>query len=441
MTMLAVQVIQTKRDGGQLSPDEIQAFVDGVAKDTWSEGQVAAMAMAIFLRGMQRDEIVALTRAMLHSGDVMRWEGASALPGPVLDKHSTGGVGDKVSLMLAPIIAVCGGVVPMVSGRGLGHTGGTLDKLEAIPGYRIDPPPDELLRILREVGCAIVGASARIAPADRRLYGIRDVTGTVESIPLITASILSKKLSAGLQSLVIDVKVGNGAFADSLPMAQALATSLVQVAQAAGLPTEALLTDMNQTLGFTAGNALELVETLDFLDGTAQEPRLLEVTLQLAARMLRLAGLQPTHDAAYAAARDALTSGRAAERFARMVAALGGPADVFAAGRALPPAPVQRDFGAPRDGVLAAMNTRAIGHAIVALGGGRRRASDVIDARVGFSHCRPLGTVLKAGEPLLRIHAASDAAADEAAATLARCLTIADSAPALSPVIVEAITG
>jgi thymidine phosphorylase len=437
--MLPVQIIQTKRDGGTLSNEQIQSFVQGLTDESWGEGAVAALAMAILIRGMQRDEVVALTRAMLHSGDVMDWSGAR-LNGPVVDKHSTGGVGDKVSLMLAPIVAACGGVVPMVSGRGLGHTGGTLDKMQAIPGYRVDPPREQLDRVLREVGCAIIGASARVAPADRRLYAIRDVTGTVESVPLITASILSKKLAAGLQSLVLDVKVGNGAFAASMEQARALATSLVQVANAAGLPTLAVLTDMNEVLGTTAGNALELQEALDFLDGTAREPRLLEVTLVLAAQMLRLAGLAADLASGRAAAEHALTSGRAAEHFARMVAALDGPADVFCAARQLPPAPVQRVLRATHGGVLAAMNTRAIGHAVVALGGGRTRASDPIDPRVGLSGCLPLGRAVQAGEPLLRVHAASDAAADEALATLGRLITVAPAAAAPAPVIVETIT-
>ncbi|MBI5256220.1 MAG: thymidine phosphorylase [Burkholderiales bacterium] len=437
--MLAVEVIRRKRDGHALATAEIEAFVQGLVDGSWSEGQVAALAMAILLRGMQRDEVVTLTRAMLHSGEVLRWHDAG-LPGPVLDKHSTGGVGDKVSLMLAPIVAACGGVVPMVSGRGLGHTGGTLDKLAALPGYTIEPPREQLLRVLRHCGCAIIGASARIAPADRRLYAVRDVTATVESVPLITASILSKKLAAGLQTLVLDVKVGNGAFAATLDEARALATSLVQVASAAGLPTEALLTDMNQVLGRSAGNALELQEALDFLAGTEREPRLLEVTLALAARMLRLAGLAPDLAAARQRAEAALSSGRAAEHFARMVAGLGGPADVFAPGRTLPAAPVQRELPAARSGVLQAMDTRALGLAVVALGGGRRQAADALDLRVGLSHLLPLGRAVQAGEPLLRVHAASAAAADEALHAAARALVIGEAPVAEAPVVLEAIT-
>ena len=313
--MLAQELIRLKRDGGALDEAQIGAFVQGLVSRRWSEGQVAALAMAICWRGMTRAETVALTRAMTHSGQVLDWSRAR-LPGPIVDKHSTGGVGDKVSLVLAPIVAACGGVVPMVSGRGLGHTGGTLDKLASLPGYTIAPSRATLVRTLREAGCAIVGASARIAPADRRLYAIRDVTATVESVPLITASILSKKLAAGLQSLVMDVKVGNGAFCATLDAAQALAHSLVEVAGAAGLPTRALVTDMNAVLGSTAGNALEVRESIAFLTGAARDARLLEVTLALAAEMLVLAGLADGLVDATRRARDALESGAAAERSA-----------------------------------------------------------------------------------------------------------------------------
>jgi thymidine phosphorylase len=368
---------------------------------------------------------------------VLDWRDAG-LAGPVLDKHSTGGVGDKVSLLLAPIVAACGGVVPMVSGRGLGHTGGTLDKLQALPGYQVAPPRSQLLRVLRSAGCAIIGASAELAPADRRLYAIRDVTATVESVPLITASILSKKLAAGLQCLVMDVKLGNGAFMHRQGDARVLARSLVEVAGAAGLPCRALITDMDQVLGRSAGNALEVAESLAFLTGAEQEPRLLAVTLALAAQLLQLGGLAPTLAAASAMAEAALASGRAAEHFARMVAGLGGPADVLA-DACLPPAPVQIDLPAPRDGVLSAMDTRAIGLVVVALGGGRRRAGDAVDPRVGLSQIRPLGTLLRTGEPLLRVHAASAADAQHALQAALAALTLADAAPAPGPVVIETL--
>ena len=288
--MLPAEVIRAKREGAALSEAQIDAFVRGLVDRRWSDAQVGALAMAICLRGMTRDETVLLTRAMTHSGAVLDWSRAN-LAGPVLDKHSTGGVGDKVSLVLAPIVAACGAVVPMLSGRGLGHTGGTLDKLESLPGYTVTPPRSTLLRVLRDAGCAIVGASARIAPADRRLYAIRDVTSTVESLPLITASILSKKLAAGLQGLVMDVKLGNGAFCTDLDAARALAAIAGRCRASRGAATRALITDMNQVLGSTAGNALEVQEAIDFLTGAQREPRLTAVTLALAAEMLQLGGL------------------------------------------------------------------------------------------------------------------------------------------------------
>ena len=445
--MLPAEVIRSKRDRGALSEAQIDAFVRGLVDGSWSEGQVAALAMAILLNGMGRAECVALTRAMTQSGTVLHW-GDAGLAGPVVDKHSTGGVGDKVSLVLAPIVAACGGVVPMISGRGLGHTGGTLDKLQALPGYQVVVPHAQLMQVLRRAGCAIVGASAALAPADRRLYAIRDVTATVESVPLITASILSKKLAAGLGHLVMDVKLGNGAFMHSADEARALARSLVEVAAGAGLPCRALITDMNQVLGSTAGNALEVAESVAFLTGTTREPRLLELSLALAAHMLHSAGLAPSVAAGGLQAEAALASGRAAEHFARMVAGLGGPRDVLADAQ-LPPAPVVATLPAPRSGVLVAMDTRAIGLVVVALGGGRARASDVVDPRVGLSDIRPLGTVLQAGEPLLRVHAATAAAAEAACSALLAALTWADTdtntaagaspSAAVGPVVLETI--
>jgi thymidine phosphorylase len=441
MPMLAQEIIRSKRDGGTLSVAQIEAFVHGLVDRSWSEGQVAALAMAVCLRGMDRAECVALTRAMTHSGQVLDWRGAK-LRGPVLDKHSTGGVGDKVSLVLAPIVAACGGVVPMISGRGLGHTGGTLDKLASLPGYTVAPSRAVLLRVLREAGCAIVGASARVAPADRRLYAVRDVTATIESVPLITASILSKKLAAGLQGLVMDVKVGNGAFCADLASARALANSLVEVAQGARLPTQALITDMNQVLGTSAGNALEVREAIDILTGVVQEPRLLDVTVALAVRMLRLGALAPDDVDAERRVRHALASGAAAECFARMVAGLGGPGDVLAKGGArLPQAPVQRAVPAPRSGVLAATDTRAMGLAVVALGGGRRRASDVVDLRVGFDAVLPLGCAVRVGEPLAIVHAASDGAAEVGVIAVLAAMRVEDQGEVIGPVVVDVVDG
>jgi thymidine phosphorylase len=437
-TLLPQQVIRAKRDGAALSAAQIDAFVDGLTHGGWGDAQVAAMAMAILLRGMDNAETVHLTRAMTHSGEVLSWAGAG-LHGPVLDKHSTGGVGDKVSLLLAPIVAACGGVVPMVSGRGLGHTGGTLDKLAALPGYQITPERDTLQRVLRNAGCAIIGASAHLAPADRRLYAVRDVTATVESLPLITASILSKKLAAGLQALVMDVKVGNGAFCATDAEADALARSLVQVAFDAGLPTVALVTDMNQVLGRTAGNALEVQECLAVLTGDSADPRLLDVTLALAAELLVQGGLDGSVAAARARAGTALSSGAAAEHFARMVAGLGGPGDVLRAPQ-LPSAPVSRDVPAPRAGWLQAIDTHALGWLVVALGGGRRQPADRIDPRVGLADVLALGTRVEAGDVLATIHAASAADADAATQTLQRAITLGDTAPTTTRVLLRRFT-
>ena len=426
--LLPQEIIRIKRDGGALNESHIAAFVQGLVTRegaaAWDDSQAGAMAMAILLKGMTGDETVALTRAMTHSGEVLQWADAG-LNGPILDKHSTGGVGDKVSLMLAPIVAACGGVVPMVSGRGLGHTGGTLDKLEALPGYGITPSRELLLRTLRSTGCAIVGASAALAPADRRLYAIRDVTATVESVPLITASILSKKLAAGLQGLVLDVKCGSGAFTPSLEAARTLADSLVSTARGAGLPARAVITDMNQVLGRSAGNALEVLETLDYLVGREREPRLHEVTLALAAQLLHLGGLADSVATGLARAQAALDSGTAAERFAQMVAALGGPPDVLREHR-LPTAPVCRPVPALQAGVLTQVNVRAVGLAVVSLGGGRSHPADRVDPRVGYSRLCALGATLQAGEALGWVHAADEAAAAAASQALQQACTLAE---------------
>jgi len=441
--MLAQELIRLKRDGAALTPAQIGEFVHGLTRGTWSEGQVAAMAMAVLLRGMTTAETVALTEAMTHSGSVIDWRGAG-LHGPVLDKHSTGGVGDKVSLVLAPLVAACGGVVPMISGRGLGHTGGTLDKLEALPGYTVEPPHATLLATLHTAGCAIVGASASLAPADRRLYAVRDTTATVESVPLITASILSKKRAAGLQALVMDVKVGRGAFLPELAQARELAASLVQVARGAGLPTVALVTDMNRVLGRTAGNALEVHEALALLRADAHATadaevfRLRELTLTLAAELLHLGGLFADTAAARLAAAQALASGAAAERFARMVAALGGPADVLRDPR-LPVAPVQRPVPAPRPGFVGAVDVRALGLAVVALGGGRSRPGAAVDPRVGLAAVLAPGAAVQAGAPLALVHAASATDAEDAVRTVMAAMPVVDSPVAQTPLLLDSV--
>jgi thymidine phosphorylase len=438
---LPQEIIRSKRDGAALTHAQIGDFVRGLVDGGFSDAQAGAMAMAIVLRGMDTRETASLTHAMTHSGEVLNWD-AAGLQGPVLDKHSTGGVGDKVSLMLAPMLAACGAAVPMISGRGLGHTGGTLDKLEALAGYATEPPHMQFLATLRAAGCAIVGASPRLAPADRRLYAIRDVTATVESLPLITASILSKKLAAGLQALVLDVKVGNGAVTPSLEAARALATSLVRVARAAGLPTVALITDMNQVLGSTAGNALEVAEALAFLTGewpagaggrighdcAARDERLLEVTLALAGQALHLGGLAASVEQGRARAARTLADGAAAERFARMVAALGGPKDVLRQA-GLPRAAVVRALRAERNGVLTRTDTRTIGLAVVELGGGRRRPGDTVDPRVGLAGVLATGTTVQAGQALAWVHAADEIQADRALQVLAPAFVIGDAPP------------
>jgi thymidine phosphorylase len=440
--MTPAEIVRSKRDGHALDEAQIEAFVRGLVTREWGEGQVGALAMAILLKGMTRAETVALTRAMTHSGQILDWSQAN-LPGPVIDKHSTGGVGDKVSLMLAPIVAACGAVVPMISGRGLGHTGGTLDKLGSLAGYDVTPSRARLTRVLREAGCAIVGASARVAPADRRLYAIRDVTATVESVPLITASILSKKLAAGLQFLVMDVKAGNGAFCATVPAARELAHSLIEVAQGAGLPTTALITDMNQVLGRSAGNALEMGEAIDFLAARgAREPRLEAVTLALAGEMLALCRVAADASVGQALARHALDGGAAAQCFARMVAALGGPRDVLSPrGARLAQARVQMDVPAPRDGMVASMDTRAVGLAVIELGGGRRVAADAIDVAVGLSHVLAVGTRVGKGDALMRVHARSREQARSAVARLLQAVTIGDVVPPSSALLIERLGG
>ena len=436
--MLPQEIVRAKRDGQPLDAATIQDFVRGITDGRVSEAQAAAFAMAVFFRGMSLDERVALTRAMRDSGTVMEWRSLN-LPGPVIDKHSTGGVGDKVSLILAPMLAACSGFVPMVSGRGLGHTGGTLDKFESIPGYRAKPDNDLLRRVVKEVGCAVIGATDDIAPADKRLYAIRDVTATVESLDLITASILSKKLAAGLDALVMDVKFGSGAFMQRFEDAEALADSIVTVSKGAGLPAVALLTDMNEVLGRSAGNALEMRECLTILRGEPADPRLYEVTAALAAELLALAGLAPDAAAGRAMADRAIAGGEAAERFARMVEALGGPADLLEQpDRHLERAPIIRPVFAERAGVVGAVDTRGVGMAVVALGGGRTKTTAAIDFAVGFDEVAGLGDAVgPGGRPLAILHARTEAQAEEAERRLRASVTVADTAPARGPLIAK----
>jgi thymidine phosphorylase len=379
---LPAEIIRRKRDGESLPPAAIERLIGGLTDGRVTDAQAAAFAMAVFFRGMEPAETVALTRAMTASGQRLSWAG---LDGPVLDKHSTGGIGDKVSLILAPIIAACDGYVPMISGRGLGHTGGTLDKLDSIPGYRTSPGLDDFRKAVTQAGCAIVAASADLAPADRRLYAIRDVTATVDSEPLIVASILSKKLAAGLDGLVMDVKTGSGAFLPSLDAATKLAASLVEVAAGAGLPCRALLTDMGQCLGRSAGNALEVREALDLLAGRVADPRLKDITLALAATLLELGGLAAGAEKARQMAAAALAEGRAAEHFMRMVVALGGPGDLLDhPARHLPAAKIRLPVLLDAAGYIQTVDARALGLAVVGLGGGRQLPDDRIDHAVGL---------------------------------------------------------
>ena len=430
--MLPQEIIRAKRDGGRLSAEEIAFFIKGVTSSGVTEGQIAAFAMAVFFNGMERDEAVALTLAMRDSGTVLDW---SDLPGPVVDKHSTGGVGDNVSLMLAPIVAACGAFVPMISGRGLGHTGGTLDKMDAIPGYTTQPDNALFRKVTREIGTAIIGQTADLAPADKRVYGIRDVTATVESIPLITASILSKKLAAGLQSLVLDVKTGNGAFMAKSKDAIKLAESLVAVANGAGLKTTALITDMNEPLASAAGNAVEVKNAVEFLTGK-RDARLEEVTLALAAEMLVSTGLAATPKQGLELASAALNNGKAADIFGRMVAALGGPRDFMEKPDSyLPHAPIIIPVPAPQSGFISATLTRDIGLAVVALGGGRTRPDDKIDHAVGLTNLLPIGAEVQQGEPLGFVHARSADAAEQAKAQIVAAYSIGDKKPVKHEVV------
>jgi thymidine phosphorylase len=436
--MLTAELIRKKRDGGELSAAEITQLVQGIADGSVTDAQVGALAMAIVWRNMTEAERVALTGAMTRSGDVLDWSDAG-LDGPVLDKHSTGGVGDKVSLLLAPILAACGAYVPMISGRGLGHTGGTLDKLESIPGYTVTQETHHFRRVVQEVGCAIVGQTARLAPADRRLYAIRDATATVDAIPLIVGSILSKKLAAGLDALVMDVKTGSGAQFPELARARELSQAIVEVAAGNGLPTTALLTDMGQVLGRSAGNAVEVRESIDHLTGAARDERLLEVTLALCAEALVLGRVHADHEAARAAAAQALESGAAAERFAAMVAALGGPEGlVEEPDRFLPRAPVTAAVLPETGGIVSAIDVRALGLAVINLGGGRARETDAVDHSVGLTEVAALGERVEADErPLALIHARDLDSARRAGEAVRAAYTVGEDPPQIPDPVLE----
>lgn len=434
---LPQEIIRRKRDGQALDTDEIRWFVQGIKDESISEGQIGAFAMAVFFNGMSLDERVALTTAMRDSGDVMQWVD---LPGPVLDKHSTGGVGDVVSLMLGPMVAACGGYVPMISGRGLGHTGGTLDKFESIPGYNTFPDNALFDRAVRSAGVAIIGQTGNLAPADKRFYGIRDITATVESIDLITASILSKKLSEGLDALVMDVKVGSGAFMPTPEKSRELAQSIVRVANGAGVKTTALLTDMNQVLAASAGNAVEMLEAVAYLKGEHRDPVLHEVTLALCAEMLVSGALAGSIEEARTRLQQALDSGAALDRFSRMVSTLGGPAD-FAerADEYLPTAPIMQPVVAERDGIVQPLKVRDIGLAVVAIGGGRTRADQRIDHAVGLTNIIKPGVKVQAGDVLAMAHIRDESQLADVRARLGKAIPVANHEVESLPPVYERI--
>ncbi|MCF5760062.1 thymidine phosphorylase [Aeromonas veronii] len=405
---LPQEIIRKKRNGEALSTQEIQFFVQGITNNTIGEGQIAALAMAVYFKDMTMDERVALTCAMRDSGMVLTWDHLN-LGGPIVDKHSTGGVGDVVSLMLGPMVAACGGFVPMISGRGLGHTGGTLDKLDAIPGYQTSVDNDRFLKVVKEAGVAIIGQTGDLAPADKRIYAVRDITATVESIAMITGSILSKKLASGLEALVMDVKVGSGAFMPTFEASEELAKSIVAVANGAGCRTSALLTDMNQVLASSAGNAVEVREAVRYLTGEYRNPRIHEVTMALCAEMLISAGLANDERDARTKLQAVLDNGKAAEIFGRMVTGLGGPADFMERYDAyLPKAAIVRPVFAANSGFVTAMDTRELGLAVVAMGGGRRAAGDKLDYAVGLTDFIRLGQSVDADKPIAMIHAQTE---------------------------------
>jgi len=426
-------VIRKKRDGEQLSGEEIAFFIEGVTRGTIADYQTSALLMAIYLKGMNDVEQEILTNAMLHSGNTLDF---SDIAKPKADKHSTGGVGDKTSLLIAPMVAACGICVPMISGRGLGHTGGTLDKLESIPGYRVDLSASEFERVLKTVGYAMSGQTAELAPADKKMYALRDATATVEAIPLIVASIISKKGAAGLDAMVIDVKVGSGAFMRDEDRAKELAHALVRTGNACGIRTRALLTDMNQPLGRAVGNSLEVKESIELLRGDVSEGArpVLDLSLELSAHMLVLARLDGSLEAARGRLQEILSSGEALECFRQNVAAQGGePRVCDDPGKFLPLVVESFKVESPRSGFVTKVNTAEIGHAIAAIGGGRVRIDDAIDPSVGFITEIKLGDRITAGAALGTVYCREESKAKEAAVRIQTAYKIGDQPPTEIP--------
>lgn len=434
MTLISAEdVILRKRDGGVLAAEELRDFVAGIANGEVSDAQIAAFTMATWFNGMDDDETRALTLAMRDSGRVLDWPD---LEGPVLDKHSTGGVGDLVSLVLGPLLAACGAFVPMISGRGLGHTGGTLDKLESIPGFRTDLDPRRMREQVRDIGIAIVGQSAELAPADRRLYAVRDVTATVSSTPLMISSILSKKLAEGLDGLMLDIKYGSGAFLDGPDESVGLAKRMCAIARGAGVPCNALVSSMDAPLAWSVGNALEAREAIRFLRGEAANERLYEVVISLTAELLVLGELAASSGSGRARAESALQTGAAAERFAAMVAAQGGPSRVLEeAETLLPHAPWVRPVYPSREGYVSAIDTLAVGKAVVRLGGGRTRPDGDIDPAVGLDRIAGIGTEVGPDGPLAVIHARNSQDWEHAASALMSAFSVGDQPESPVPVV------
>ena len=433
--MRPVDLIVRKRDGHALSREEIERFVAGVTDGSWPDYQTAALLMAIVVRGMTGEETAHLTDAMVRSG--VRFD-LSGLGAPAVGKHSTGGVGDKTSLVVAPLAAACGALVPMISGRALGHSGGTLDKLEAIPGFRTLLSPDEFRRQLEQVGCVIAGQTAEMVPADRRLYALRDVTGTVPSVPLITASIMSKKIAEGIGALVLDVKVGGGAFMKTADNARQLARSLVDTGELAGVRTEALITAMDAPLGRAVGNALEVAEAVETLQGRGPSD-LEHLAVVLASRMLRLAGLASSDEESEARAGRALASGAALEKFRQMVAHQGGDVRIVDDPSRLPAAPRRDVVLAPRAGVVVEMDAERIGQATMLLGAGRSSVADRIDPAVGTIVVGRLGQPVAAGELLVELRYSDPARLEAARALIERAITIDDLGRPVAPLVRERV--
>ena len=435
--MLPQEIIRKKRNKQTLTTSEINEFIAGITSGTIVDSQTAAFTMAVLLNGMTKEETTSLTLAMRDSGDVLQW---NDLNGPIVDKHSSGGVGDKISLMLAPMIAACGGYVPMISGRGLGHTGGTLDKFDSILGYQTQPSNDVFHQTVKNVGCAIIGQTGNLAPADKKIYAIRDVCATVESVDLITASILSKKLAAGLDCLVMDLKCGNGAFMDSLEHAVELANSIVRVATTAGTKTKAVITDMNQVLGKNVGNALEVAEAVEYLKGNQSDSRLHEITLELCGELLVSAKLASSLREAKTKLQKSLDSGAALEKFAQMVSALGGPSDFCDnMWKYMPKAQIIRPVFAKQSGYVSAMDTRGIGLSIIEMKGGRTTPEQKLDYATGYTEFCQIGDMVDEKTPLAIIHAKTEDQFQKAAQTIRNMIEISSKKPAQNRCIIKKI--